>query len=39
VERVTDGVKDYFYSALDARSKFALTLCYKRDELGNLVDT
>ncbi|MGQ9638765.1 MAG: hypothetical protein ACUVT6_13400 [Thermodesulfobacteriota bacterium] len=30
VARVTDGVKDYFYSAIDARLKFALTLNYKR---------
>jgi len=30
VERITDGVKDYFYSALDAKLKFALTLNYKR---------
>lgn len=28
VERVTDGVKDYFYSAIDAKLKFALTLNY-----------
>jgi putative transposase len=30
VERVTDGIKDYFYSAIDARLKFAITLNYKR---------
>ncbi|MGQ9470802.1 MAG: hypothetical protein ACUVR0_03810 [Candidatus Aminicenantales bacterium] len=30
VERVTDGVKDYFYNAIDAKLKFALTLNYKR---------
>ncbi len=30
VERVTDGIKDYFYSAIDVKSRFALTLHYKR---------
>ncbi len=30
VELVTNGLKDYFYSAIDARGKFALTLSYKR---------
>lgn len=30
VARVTDGVKDYFYNAIDAKLKFALTLNYKR---------
>ena len=30
VERITDGVKDYFISAIDAKMKFALTLTYKR---------
>lgn len=29
VERITDGVKSYFYSAIDARGKFAVTLNYK----------
>ena len=38
VERVTDGVKDYFYSAMDARSKFALTLCYKQLTSRNMKD-
>jgi len=38
VERVTDGLKDYFYSALDARSKFALTLCYKQLTSRNMKD-
>ncbi len=38
VERVTDGVKDYFYSAIDARSKFALTLNYKRLNSRNMKD-
>jgi transposase InsO family protein len=30
VERINDGIKDYFYSAIDARLKFALTLNYPR---------
>src|SRR3989344_6537582 len=30
VERITDGIKDYFYSAIDAKMKFTLTLNYKR---------
>lgn len=30
VERIIDGVKEYFYSAIDAKMKFALTLNYKR---------
>lgn len=30
VERIIDGVKEYFYSAIDARMKFCLTLNYKR---------
>lgn len=30
VERITDGVKDYFLSAIDAKLKFAVTLNYKR---------
>ena len=38
VERVTEGVKDYFYSAIDARSKFALTLCYKQLTSRNMKD-
>lgn len=29
VERISDGIKEYFYSAIDSRSKFALTLHYK----------
>jgi transposase InsO family protein len=38
VARVTDGVKDYFYSAMDARSKFALTLRYKQLTSRNMKD-
>lgn len=30
IERVTDGIKDYFYSAIDAKLKFAITINYKR---------
>ena len=30
VERITDGIKDYFISAIDAKMKFTLTLNYKR---------
>jgi transposase InsO family protein len=29
VEQITDWIKDYFYSAIDARLKFTLTLNYK----------
>lgn len=38
VERVTDGLKDYFYSAIDAKLKFALTLNYKRLTSRNMKD-
>lgn len=38
VERVTDGVKDYFYNAIDAKLKFALTLNYKRLNSSNMKD-
>ena len=38
VERVTDGIKDYFYSAIDAKLKFALTLNYKRLNSRNMKD-
>jgi transposase InsO family protein len=38
VERVTDGVKDYFYNAIDAKLKFALTLNYKRLNSKNMKD-
>ena len=30
VTRITDGVKDYFYSAIDGKMKFAVTVNYKR---------
>jgi len=29
VQRITDGIKDYFISAIDAKMKFTLTLNYK----------
>jgi transposase InsO family protein len=38
VERVTDGVKDYFYNAIDAKLKFALTLTYRRLNSKNMKD-
>jgi transposase InsO family protein len=38
VERVTDGIKDYFFSAIDAKLKFAMTLNYKRLTSRNMKD-
>jgi transposase InsO family protein len=38
VERITNGVKDYFISAIDAKGKFALTLMYKRLNARNMQD-
>lgn len=38
VERITDGVKDYFISAIDAKGKFALTLPYKSLTSKNMKD-
>lgn len=38
VERITDGIKDYFISAIDAKMKFALTLNYKRNTSANMKD-
>jgi len=38
VERATDGVKDYFYNAIDAKLKFALTLNHKRSTSRNMKD-
>lgn len=38
VERITDGVKDYFISAIDAKMKFALTLNYKHITATNMKD-
>jgi len=38
VERITDGVRDYFISAIDAKMKFSLTLPYKRLTSENMKD-
>ena len=38
VERITDGVKNYYMSAIDAKMKFALTLRYKRNTSTNMKD-
>ncbi len=38
VERITDGIKDYFMSAIDAKMKFALTLNYKKITSKNMKD-
>ncbi|MDZ4228669.1 MAG: hypothetical protein U1C50_00270, partial [Patescibacteria group bacterium] len=38
VERITDGIRDYFISAIDAKLKFALTLNYKRLTAKNMKD-
>jgi hypothetical protein len=38
IERITDGVKDYFYCALDHRLKFGLALNYKTKTSRNMVD-
>ena len=38
VQRVTDGITDYFYNAIDAKLKFALTLNYKRLTSKNMKD-
>jgi len=38
VERITDGIKEYFISAIDARMKFSLTLNYKRLTATNMLD-
>lgn len=38
VERITDGMRDYFISAIDAKMKFALTLNYPRLTAVNMKD-
>jgi len=38
VERITDGVKEFFISAVDAKMKFSLTLNYKRLTSANMLD-
>jgi transposase InsO family protein len=36
IERVTDGIKDYFYKAMEIKSHFAMTLHYKRLSSKNM---
>ena len=38
VERITDGVKDYFISAIDVKSKFCMTLMYKHLNSENMTN-
>ena len=38
VEKIVDGTKYYFMSAIDAKMKFALTLLYKRITSDNMKD-
>jgi hypothetical protein len=38
VERITDVVKDYFFSAMDVKLKFSLSLNYKRLASANMKD-
>lgn len=38
VEKITDGVKDYFMSAIDAKMKFSLTLNYPHNTSANMKD-
>lgn len=38
VERITDGIRDYFISAIDAKMKFCLTLRYSRLTAVNMKD-
>ena len=38
VERITDGIKDYFMNAIDAKMKFALSLNYKNNNSTNMKD-
>lgn len=38
VERITDGIREYFVSAIDAKMKFALTLNYQRLTSRNMKD-
>jgi transposase InsO family protein len=38
VEHLTTGIKTYFFNALDARMKFAVSLPYKRLSSRNMVD-
>jgi hypothetical protein len=36
--RITNGIKEYFYSAIDARNRFALVLNYKNLTCRNMLD-
>jgi putative transposase len=38
VERFTDGIKDYFYSAMDIKSRFTLSLNYQQLSSRNMED-
>lgn len=38
IERITDGIKDYFYCALDHKLKFGLALNYKTKTSRNMLD-
>jgi len=38
IERITDGIKEYFYCAIDSKTKFALTLNYKTKTSRNTID-
>jgi len=38
IERIDHGIRQYFYSAIDTRSKFALILNYPRKNSENTVD-
>ncbi len=38
VERINHGIKEYFYCAIDTKTKFALTLNYKKKTSINTVD-
>lgn len=38
VIRFTDGLRDYFVSAIDAKAKFAFTLNYKRLNAATMID-
>ena len=38
VEHITDGIKTYFFNAIDARMRFAVSLPYKQLSSRNMVD-
>ena len=37
-QKITDGIKEYFYSAIDVKSRFAITLNYKELNSRNMKD-